>query len=129
MPLGGGRGSVGDSSLFFSCYHSLPFLTFFYRDFCAIPPYSPLTELSKLSITSLEIRRDQIRNIRRGVLARDSEEIIGGGAAAAVTGGIVLQEAEEGIVTHAVVQGFEEVRPVEIAGVDIGAERRRFING
>src|SRR3990172_2396540 len=37
MPLGGGRGSVGDSSLFFSCYHSLPFLTFFYRDFCAIP--------------------------------------------------------------------------------------------
>src|SRR3989304_3124231 len=38
MPLGGGRGSVGDSSLVFSCYHSLPFLTFFYRDFCAIPP-------------------------------------------------------------------------------------------
>src|SRR3989304_5938186 len=37
MPLGGGRGSVGDSSLFFSCYHSLPFLTFFFLDFCAIP--------------------------------------------------------------------------------------------
>src|SRR3989304_4855013 len=114
MPLGGGRGSVGDSSLFFSCYHSLPFLTFFYRDFCAIPPYSPLTELSKLSITSLEIRRDQI---------------IGGGAAAAVTRDIVLQEAEEGVVTHTVVQGFEEVRTVEIARVDIGAEAGSFING
>src|SRR3989304_2763687 len=53
MPLGGGRGSVGDSSLFFSCYHSLPFLTFFYRDFCAIPPAED--KYSPNSFTSLRV--------------------------------------------------------------------------
>ena len=91
--------------------------------------YLLLTELSKLLITSLEIGIDQIRDVGGGVLACDREEIIGRGAAAAVTRDIVLQEMEEGIVTHPVVQGFEEVRAVEIAGVDIGAEAGSFING
>src|SRR3990170_8602417 len=80
MPLGGGRGSVGDSSLFFSCYHSLPFLTFFYRDFCAIPNPKGLLNLHWLFLQQLKevlaelghLRRDHCLTIR---LVRVSREI------------------------------------------------------
>ena len=37
--------------------------------------YLPLRESSRCSITSLEIRADQIRNIRGGVLLCDGKEI------------------------------------------------------
>ena len=90
--------------------------------------YLLLTEWSKRLITALEIGVDQIRDIGGGVLACDREEIIGGGAAAAVTRDIVLQEEEEGIIAHSVVQGFEEVRTVEVRRIDVGAEGWVFVD-
>ena len=46
-----------------------------------------------------KIRRDQIRNIRGGVLPGYREEVIRGGTAAAVAGGVITQKAEERYAT------------------------------
>ena len=76
-----------------------------------------------------KIRREQIGNILRGVLAQDGEEIIRGGAAARHLRGVVLEEGEEGLVANADAQILEEGRAVEIDRVGVIAKRHAIVDG
>ena len=57
-------------------------------------------------IPTPKIRRDQIRNIRGGILPCDGEEIIRRGMTASIPGCVVSQKIKERLITHALVQGL-----------------------